>query len=150
AKAVQLADANVRPVSVMIGAEHAPDLLHDGREPIIKHDELLVLKFTELKTKKPAGIIVQWNCHPETLADKNTKISADYVGYTVKEVHEKHKCPVVYFTGTVGGLMTSLKVKIADESGTELRDGTFEKTERFGRLVGRVANKALERAREIE
>ena len=149
-KAVQAAGADARPVSVVMGTDHAPDLLHDGREPIVKHDELVALKFSDLKTNKPAGIIVQWNCHPETLADKNTKISADYVGYTVKEVRDKHMCPVVYFTGTVGGLMTSLKVKIVDNMGNQLNDGTFEKTERFGRLVGRVANSALERAKEID
>ena len=33
------------------------------------------------------GIIVQWNCHPETLDSKNTRISSDFVGATVKELN---------------------------------------------------------------
>ena len=41
---------------------------------------------------------------PETLADRNTLVSADYVGYTVDALRRRHGCPVVYVTGTVGGL----------------------------------------------
>ena len=96
------------------------------------------------RASKPAGVVVQWNCHPETLDSKNTHISADFVGYTVQELNERYRCPVVYLTGTVGGLMTSLQVAIKDEKGQPLADGTFEKTERYGRLVGRLAASALE------
>ena len=39
---------------------------------------------------KTTGIVVQWNCHPETLSSKNTEISADYVGYTVNYLKKKH------------------------------------------------------------
>src|SRR5262249_45190041 len=94
-------------------------------------------------------IVVQWNCHPETLGDKNTRISADFVGYAVKEIAAKHGCPVVYLTGTVGGLMTSLNTDIRNEKGEKLKDGTFEKTERYGRLLGQSANKAMENAQDI-
>ena len=51
-------------------------------------------------------------------------------------MREKYGCPVVYLTGTVGGLMTSLHVEIKDAAGKPLADGTFEKTERYGELVG--------------
>jgi hypothetical protein len=92
---------------------------------------------------------VQWNNHPETLDSKNTEISADFVGYTVKHLQEKHKCAVVYLTGTVGGLMTSLHVPVKDDKGNELKDGTFEKTEKYGRLVGELTDKALGGAKPI-
>jgi hypothetical protein len=149
-KAIETADAALRPVTAQIGAKKAPELLHDGREPIVKHDELVALLFTDPATKKPAGAIVQWNCHPETLADKNTRLSADFVGYAVNEVSAKFGCPVVYLTGTVGGLMTSLRVKVQDDKGGELADGTVEKTERYGRLVGRLAIDALASAKGID
>jgi hypothetical protein len=142
-KAVNEADAAAKSASVRLGTAKAPELLHDGREPYIKHDEIVVLKFTDPAAGKPIGIVVEWNCHPETLDSKNTAISADYVGYTVKELQGRYHCPVVYLTGTVGGLMTSLHVDIRDESGKQLADGTFEKTERYGRLVGQLADKAL-------
>jgi hypothetical protein len=142
-KAVELADKSVQSAAVRLGTAKAPELLHDGREPYIKHDELVALQFRDPTTGKNSGIIVQWNCHPETLDSKNTEISADYVGYTVKELQDKYRCPVVYLTGTVGGLMTSLHVEIKDDQGKLLADGTFEKTERYGRLIGQLAATAL-------
>jgi neutral/alkaline ceramidase-like enzyme len=128
-KAVKDADAAAKPIEAALGTARGPELLHDAREPYVKHDELTAVRFVG-RDDKPAGIVVQWNCHPETLGSKNTQISADFVGYTVKHLAEKHRCPVVYLTGTVGGLMTSLHVEVKNEKGQLLQDGTFEKTER--------------------
>jgi hypothetical protein len=150
AKAVQAAGAAARPVIAEIGTARAPELLRDGREPYVKHDELTALRFLEANGRGPAGLLVQWNCHPETLASKNTEISADFVGATVQYLHEKHHCPVVYVNGSVGGLMTSLGVEVKDGAGKPLADGTWEKTERYGRLVGELADRALASARPVE
>lgn len=148
-RAVRAADKNARPVTARIGTARAPELLHDNREPYVKHDELVALEFLDAKTGKNVGTVVQWNCHPETLDSKNTEISADFVGYTVAEVQEKRGGPVVYLTGTVGGLMTSLKVPVKSEKGEALADGTFAKTERYGRLVGQLANTALSNGKPV-
>lgn len=148
-KAVQNADKSKTPVSALIGEAKGPELLHDGREPFVKHDDLVVLRFVD-KNQKTAGLVVQWNNHPETLSSKNTEISADYVGYTVDYLKQKYACPVVYLTGTVGGLMTSLHVEVKDEKGTLLKDGTFEKTERYGLLLGKLADKAIADAKPIQ
>jgi hypothetical protein len=147
--AVTAADQSLRPVSARLGAATAPELLHDGREPIVKHDELVALHFTDAQTAKTAGLVVQWNCHPETLDSRNTQLSADFVGYTVKHLREKYACPVVYLTGTVGGLMTSLHVEIKSAAGKSLADGSFEKTERYGQLLGEVADRALKAAKPV-
>jgi hypothetical protein len=149
-KAAKTADEAAKKVDVYLGTAPAPELLHDGREPYVKHDELVALAFRDAETKKPAGLVVQWNCHPETLDSKNTEVSADFVGATAKYLRERHQCPVVYLTGTVGGLMTSLRVDVKDEDGKALADGTFEKTERYGRLVGRLADQALAGAQPIQ
>ncbi len=148
-QAVRDADAAVQPVAVRIGSVQAPELLRDAREPYIKHDELVALEFRTVKDDKPAGLVVQWNCHPETLGSKNTEISADFVGYTVSALQDAHHCPVVYLSGTVGGLMTSLGVEVKDADGKELKDGTFEKTERYGRLLAEAADKALHDAKPV-
>ncbi len=147
--AVTAADKALQPVTVRIGTATAPELLHDGREPIVKHDELVALQFLDARTQKTAGLIVQWNCHPETLESKNTLLSADFVGYTVRHLSEEHKCPVVYLTGTVGGLMTSLHVEVKSAEGKVLPDGSFEKTERYGQLVGELANRGLKTAKSV-
>ncbi len=148
-EAVRAADGACKSVKAKIGSVRAPELLHDGREPYVKHDELTVLEFRTADGDRPAGLVVQWNCHPETLSSKNTLLSADYVGYTVDYLRKKHGAPVLYLTGTVGGLMTSLHVEVRDDKGELLRDGTYEKTERYGRLVGEAAEKALRGARPV-
>ena len=147
--AVKQADKNKQPASATIGSAHAPELLHDGREPYVKHDELVALRFVAANSKN-AGVIVQWNCHPETLSSANIEISADYVGYTVEHLRKQYQCPVVYLTGTVGGLMTSLHVEVKDDAGNSLKDGTFAKTERYGQLVGKLATQALADAKPVK
>ncbi len=147
--AVKEAESKCRPVQARIGTVKVPELLHDARKPIVKHDDLVVLEFAEAGKEQRAGLLVQWNCHPETLSSKNTQISADFVGATVKALKEKYRCPVIYLTGTVGGLMTSLHVEVRDRDGKPLEDGTFEKTERYGRLVAEAASKAIQQAKPI-
>lgn len=148
--AVKAADAARKPAIARIGTARDPELLRDARLPIVKHDEIVALRFHDPKTDAPLGVLVQWNCHPEVLDSKNAAITADFVHYAVKQLRESQKCPVAYFTGTVGGLMTTLHLPVKDEAGRELKDGTFEKSERYGRLVGKLAEKALARAERIE
>jgi hypothetical protein len=145
AKAIRDAVKSLAPASAAIGTAKGPELLRDGRQPMVLHDDIVTIRFAD-KTGKAIGILVQWNCHPETLDDKNTEVSADYVAATVKALREKHRCPVAYFTGTVGGLLTSLGVPVKNAKGEELKDGTFEKTEEYGRLVAALADRALAKA----
>ena len=151
AKAVGAALKAKVPAKAKIGTASAPELLTDNRLPIVKHDELVAIRFEALNDSRPGHplvILVQWNCHPETLDDKNREITADFVGYTVGYLKTKHECPVAYFTGTVGGLLTSLKVPLKNEKGDPLKDGTFEKAEAYGVALGKVADKALTAAVE--
>ena len=148
-RAIEAADAACKPVAARIGSVRAPELLHDTREPYVKHDELVTLEFHD-KDDKPAGIVVQWNCHPETLGDKNTRISGDFVSSVAKNLSERRHCPIVYLTGTVGGLMTSLRVEIKSAKGEALKDGTFEKTERYGELLANAAERAFKTAQPVK
>jgi hypothetical protein len=147
ARAVRDAEGACRPVRPRVGSARAPGLLHDGREPIVKHDELVAVEFRGASEDTPAGLVVQWNCHPETLGERNTQVSSDFVGPVVVELQKRHHCPVVYLTGTVGGLMTSLHVPVRGRGGEELADGTFEKAQAYGRLVADLADRALAAAR---
>ena len=148
-KAVTDADAARKPAAVRIGKAADPELIRDSRLPVLKHDELVALDFRDPKTDARFGVLVQWNCHPELLSDKNTAITADFVYFTVKHLKDKLKCPVAYFTGTVGGLMTNLGVELKDDAGKELKDGTFEKCEVYGRKVGQLAEAALGKAEPL-
>ncbi len=147
--AVERAIQKLRPAHAAMAISHEPDLLHDSRLPIVLHDELVVLRFEDPQSKAPLGLLVQWNNHPEVLDSKNTLITADFPYYVVKMLQERHRCPVAYFTGTVGGLMTPLGLKVLDAAGRELRDGTFEKAERYGELLAAAIDKALRNAQPI-
>lgn len=142
------ADKARKPAAAKIGMVTAPELLEDGREPYVKADELVTIRF-EGADGKPVGVLVQWNNHPETMASKNTEITADYVGYTVSELKKSQGCPVAYFTGTVGGLMTTLKLPVKNAKGEDLKDGTWEKTEEYGKLVARAAERAIKDAKPV-
>jgi hypothetical protein len=148
--AVTQAEAAVQPANLRLGSVQAPELLRDSREPYVKHDDLVVLDFrTPGKEDRPAGLVVQWNCHPETLESKNTRVSADFVGFTVRQLQEKHRCPVVYLTGTVGGMMTTLGLEVKNREGKPLADGTVEKTRRYGELLAEAAERAMGKARPV-
>jgi len=145
--AVRAAEKNLRPVAAHIGRVTAPELLHDGRQPIVLHDELVALQFRV--GDRPAGIVVQWNCHPETLDSRNTRLSSDYVGLTVQALREKYGCPVVYLTGTVGGLMTTIRVDVRNDKGERLPEGSVEKMRRYAQLLTRRTEEALTQARPL-
>ena len=147
-KAIRDADKRLKKASAKIGTINAPELLHDGREPYVKHDELVTIRF-EGEDGKPVGVLVQWNNHPETMNSKNTELTADYVGTTVAELKKSQGCPIAYYTGTVGGLMTSLHVPVKNAKGEELKDGTWEKTEEYGRLLAKAADKAIKDAKPV-
>src|SRR5205085_8471440 len=134
-EAIKEADRALKKVIAKIGTINAPELQTDNREPYVKHDELVAIRFEA--DGKPVGVLVQWNCHPETMASKNTELTADYVGYTVAALKKSQGCPVAYFTGTVGGLMTTLKLPVKSATGDELHDGTWEKTEEYGKQLAR-------------
>jgi hypothetical protein len=148
-RAVRQAEKACVPAKARIGQAPAGHLLRDSREPYLEHEDLIVLDFADARGKR-VGLVVQWNCHPETLGGKNTEISADYVGSLVRRLQEKYSCPVVYFTGTVGGLMTSLGVEVKSAGGKRLEDGTFEKTERLGELLSEVASRAVKGAKPLD
>lgn len=147
--AIREAAKNLTPCDAEIAAVSIPELLHDGRPPIVKMDELLTLKFNKVNTKTALGVVLFWHCHPETLGSGNKKLSSDFVGYTVKEIMKQTKAEAIVFTGAVGGLMTSLKVPIKNEQDQNLNDGTYEKTERYGKLLADASLNSLKKGKAI-
>jgi hypothetical protein len=144
--AVEKAGASLAKVhEVRIGQTRDADLLRDSRQPIVKHDELTAVQFIG-PDKKTLGIVTTWNCHPEALPSNNPEMSADYVAATVKHLQDKFQAPVVYLTGTVGGLMTPDTSRYKDEKGNRLPD-SFEATQRYGIDIGKLTEKALTEGR---
>ncbi|MBO0698922.1 MAG: neutral/alkaline non-lysosomal ceramidase N-terminal domain-containing protein, partial [Zavarzinella sp.] len=57
-KAIQDADKKLTKVTARVGTASAPELLTDNREPYVKHDELVAIRF-EGADGKPVGVLVQ-------------------------------------------------------------------------------------------
>jgi hypothetical protein len=143
ATVIRRAADNVRPATARIGRVAAPELLNDTRPPIVKHDDLVVVEFRDANADRPLGAILQWNCHPETLDSRNTRISSDFVGPVCAALRTRRQCPIVYLSGSVGGLMTTIRLEVRDSAGRRLDEGSPEKTQRYGELLAEAAERAL-------
>jgi hypothetical protein len=149
-KAIREAENRLHRVTARIATVAAPELLNDTRPPFIKHDELVALQFLEGNSDRNSGVVLQWNCHPEILDSRNTQASSDFVGPTVAALSAKlNSCPVVYLSGTLGGMMTAMRVDVRDVAGRQLPNGTFERVDRYGQLLAERAATSLASATAI-
>ncbi|MBD7952332.1 hypothetical protein [Oerskovia rustica] len=77
-----------------------------------------------LPTTTPLATIVNYACHPTTLAWQNTLVSPDYVGAMRALVEEATGAPVAFFQGASGELAPREQytgdVAVADRHGTSL------------------------------
>src|SRR4029078_9403162 len=149
-QSIQEAAENLVPVTAAFGTADDESLLSDARLPVVKDGALRVLRFNKLASNELAGLVVQWNSHPESLGSKNKLITADFPWATVAALTAKYKCPVVYLSGAVGGLMSNPTGCIVDDAGKELPDGTFEYAQRYGQAVAKLAEKAIAAAEPVK
>jgi hypothetical protein len=149
AEMVRAAEKRLGPVTAAYNTAEDESLLGDSRKPIVKDGVIRVLRFHSAGQKKPAGLFVQWNCHPEAMGSKNTLLTADFPWATVAALKKKYECPVVYVSGAVGGLMAPPRGRVKDADGKELNDGDFEYARVYGEEVASLAGKAIESAEPI-
>lgn len=148
---VRQADANLAPAKAAYGTAEDETLLRDSREPYVFDGVLRAVKFLDPQTDKVTGIVVQWNCHPEAMGGSNTAITADFPYATIDVLKKKYDCPVVYFSGPVGGLMAPPRDKrIKNAAGEFLGEGDFEFCRLYGEAVGQLAIDAVESAEPLD
>ncbi len=146
-EAVRKADAAAQPVSAAYGTATDDSLLRDSRQPHVPDGVLRVVKLMPVGGTKPNGLIVQWNCHPEALGSENKQITADFPWATIKKLDAQYHCPIVYFSGAVGGLMTTPTNHYKSRG---ISDATFEYAKQYGEDVADLAIKAIESAKPLE
>lgn len=146
--AIRAAEESMAPVKGYFGVARDKSLLRDSRPPEVYDDfvRVLVLKG---QGGKPAGLLVVGGCHPEALGSQNTLLTADFPWATIQALEKAHGCKVVYFSGAVGGLMTTPR-SIQGPGGKELREGNFEYAEVYGKRLAAVAEKAIASAEPID
>lgn len=65
---------------------------------------LLVGRIIDISSKRTKGILVNYACHPTTLAWTNKLVSADYVGEMRDFINKEFECPIVFIQGASGEL----------------------------------------------
>jgi hypothetical protein len=148
-KSINEAAARLAPVTAAYGTAEDESLLSDSRLPTVKDGVLRVVRLNQADKDAAAGLIVQWNCHPESLGARNKQITADFPWATVAALEKKHGCPVVYLSGAVGGLMSNPSGRIFDDTGKEMPDGSFEYARRYGEAVAELAESAIAKAQPL-
>jgi hypothetical protein len=87
-------------------------------------DTVLVAKAVEDSTGETLGTIVNYACHPTTLAWENTLISPDYVGALREVVERTTRAPCLFLQGASGDLGPQDgyvgDVRVADRNGRHL------------------------------
>lgn len=140
---------NLREAEAEYGTAEDGELLHDSRLPIVKDGVLRTIRFRAKGGGELLTALVQWNCHPENLGSKNRLVTADFPYATVSALEDSWKCPILYMTGAIGGLMSAPERKFAGADGRLLVDGEFEFAEVYGREVAKLAEKAAAGAAPI-
>ncbi len=120
--------------------------LPDGYvEDFLSHPDydVLALGIERRGEGAPAGIIVNFACHPTTMTGNNWLYSADYPGYMVESLRKIYGpgCTPMFFNGACG-----------DVTQVDYRRGfidTFEECQRIGYMLGSAAADALLRAQEV-
>ncbi len=137
---------------VTAGQTRTRDLIDDAgtvqtdlRDPFVVDDRVLATRFTG-EDGDTIATIVNWSPHPETLAGTDGRISSDYA-HTLREAIEtegatlggEHREPIggttVFFSGAVGGMMTTLGADPLDEAGDPVPQRSYEKAARIGEVA---------------
>lgn len=115
----------------------------DDRDPVAFDPELHVVQVRDKKDRKAIGTLVRWSCHPVTLTEANTKISADFPGPLCDRVEAGKGGTCVYVSGSIGG---HLIPETDREAAVETQ---YADADRIGRRIAEQALAALKRASPV-
>lgn len=140
---------NLTPAAIAFASVRDPQLdafIHDNRPPVVHDAEVIAMRLRAAKTRAPIATLVNWANHPETLADRNTLITADNNAALYKTVEKELGGIAVYMNGAVGGMQSSLGARLKEPDGTPVPDRSFRKAEIIGTTVAMFAVKGLRNA----
>ena len=94
------------------------------------------------------GTIVNWSNHPEALGGDNGFISSDFPHQTRATLEDLYGGTAIYFSGSVGGLMTPLRQEVVDpKTGVNYGSGTdLTRTYAIGRILAEAVADDLDAA----
>ena len=135
------------------------NLIRDSRDPWVVDEMISAAHLTDTEGA-PIATLINYGCHPETLADENLLMTSDFVHAVRRtvEVGSTWKTapgapglggPAIYLNGAVGGMMTTLGVKVVNPDGDEYQSWGWEKADSIGQLLGEMALDAVAMGEEI-
>ncbi len=162
-EAIKLSFVDMRPVTLMVVGEvdistyhenGLANVIRDSRDPWVVDEMLSAIRLIG-EEEKTIATLISYGCHPETLADDNTLITADFVHALRRTVEtgsvwqnaegkEGFGGPAIYLNAAVGGMMTTLGVEVINPDGDAYKSASFEKADSIGQLLGEMAIDAIE------
>lgn len=135
------------------------NVISDHRDPWVVDEFLSAAQLLD-KDGLSIATLVNYGCHPETVADENLLITSDFV-HALRRTVELGSVwesapgvpgvggPVIYLNGAVGGMMTTLGVNVINPNGDSFQSAGFEKADSIGQLLGEMALDALANADDV-
>lgn len=156
----QMVSVTVRAAETAINIPEAPvpNLMRDSRYPHVYNEHLVGAILTG-RNGHTVATVVNWQIHPEVFLSL-PQYSADFPRWTRKKLEEHFGGTAIYFSGTVGGLLTCLGVPVPEY--TEAGEPVLEEGEpvfitstsdakcwSYGYVVADWIIQALENAPEV-
>ena len=113
--------------------------IRDSRPPHRIDPYLLAAQFIRPSDGTTIGTVVNWSNHPEAQGSNNQLVSSDFPHGTRERLESTFGGTSVYFSGSVGGLMTPLGVDIPGYGSSV----SWERTYAIGHMVADAAAGAL-------
>jgi hypothetical protein len=154
-EAVEEAVRNLQPAEAIFAqvAAGPEGYVDDSRQPIVYDNVIRCARFVKKGADDTIATLVEWGCHPETLASANSLLTSDFCGYwrdaVEQGVPEPHGVKglggmCIYFQGLLGGLMTQLHTTVPHRNGVDkFRDASFEKAQALGENLAILTVNAL-------
>lgn len=139
--AVVEANARLEPARMKAATTVHTTGIRDSRPPQVIDPYVQAIQFLRADDSV-IGTAVNWSNHPEALGSSNRYISSDFPAGARDRLEELFGGTAVYFSGSVGGLMTPLRVAI-DEEFPRTDDYSHERALHIGKLVADAAAAAL-------
>lgn len=137
---VQVASARTRDAIPTTGT-----LQTDIRDPFVIDDKVVAARLLA-PSGATVATLVNWAPHPETLAGTNGNLSGDYAHYLREAIETRDGGTAVFFSGAVGGMMTTLGARPKYPDGSFVPDHSFEKARVIGEAAAELVATALDSA----
>jgi hypothetical protein len=131
--------SRLEPARLVFGKTRTEGLVEDSRLPRVIDHTLVAIQAVS-PSGATIGTVVDWSSHPEALGGTNTVVTSDFPHFLRARVEERLGGTCVFLSGSIGGLMTPLGLKLTTAGGEPIPPDSFA----FAQAVGeRAADAAL-------